>query len=171
MNKIYPHIIRFAIVVILQILIFNNIRLFGYYNPYIYLIFLLSLPVHTKNWLLLVLGFITGFTIDVFSGVLGLHAAACVLACATRPFLIKLFHNVKEIKQGVYPEISWFDIKSFVLYTLLFVFIHHLALFFLDVFTLQHFFRTLFLVIINTLITSSFVMIDQFIFHTRGKKP
>lgn len=154
---------------LLQVLIFNNIRLFGYYNPYIYLIFLILLPIHIKNWFLLVLGFVTGITIDLFSGVLGVHAAACVLACAVRPFLIRLFHNVREIKQGVIPEIHWFGISSFIIFMLIFVFIHHTTLFFLDVFTLKHFFTTLLHILINTIITSCFVIIDQLLFHAKGR--
>jgi len=170
MNKYYSHIIRFVVLILLQVLVFSNVRMFGYYNPYIYLIFLLLLPVHIENWLLLVLGFVAGISIDIFNSVLGIHAAACVLACAVRPLIIGNMFNLKEIKVGTYPQIYWYGIGGFVLYAFIFVLIHHLVLFFLDVFTFQRFYMTLWHSLINTLITCAFVMGDQVVFHSKARK-
>ncbi|MCK9301626.1 MAG: rod shape-determining protein MreD [Bacteroidales bacterium] len=167
MNKIFSHIIRFVALVLLQVLVFNKVLLFEHFNPYLYLVILLMLPVHIKHWLLLVIGFVTGLTVDIFSCSLGIHASACVLACAFRPFIINLFHNEKELKQGIVPELAWFGMSSYIFYTLLFVFIHHIVFYFLSVFTFDNFFRTLFYILVNTLITTLFVIIYQMLFHSR----
>lgn len=40
------NIIRFVLLVITQVLIVNHIRLGGYVHPYIYLIFVMLLPIN-----------------------------------------------------------------------------------------------------------------------------
>ncbi len=164
------HILRFILFPVLQILIFNNINLFGYLNPFIYLIPFILLPVHINTILIMVLGFFTGLFIDAFSGALGIHAAACVLACTFRSSIIFAFHNKREIKHNVIPKIKWFGTFQNILYVLLFVFIHQTAMYFLDAFTFKYFFRTLLLIVSNTILTSLFIILYQYLFHYEGSK-
>lgn len=159
------HIIRFLVLMAIQIVLLNNIRLFGYFNPYLYLVFLLLLPVHIQGWLAMIIGFVCGLVLDFFTGTLGLHAASCTLACAVRPILIDMFHNRKELKKGLLPEIGWFGIRQYILFSFLFVLIHHVTLFYLDAFSFHHFFRTFLMALINTVITTTAVVLYQLIFH------
>jgi len=50
-------VLRFFVLVALQVLILNNIQLGGIINPYLYVLFLLTLPVQTPKVLLLFVGF------------------------------------------------------------------------------------------------------------------
>ena len=79
---------RFFFLVFFQVLILNNIQLGGYINPYFYIYFILLLPFETPRWLLLILSFLLGLTIDVFVNTPGVNAAACVLMAFARPFVI-----------------------------------------------------------------------------------
>lgn len=80
MNSFLRYTGAFVLLVALQLLIFNNIEFSGYVNPYVYVMFILILPVSIPSWILLLLGFLTGFVIDVFSGTMGVHTFATVLA-------------------------------------------------------------------------------------------
>ncbi|MGI6717911.1 MAG: hypothetical protein ACOX4D_01960 [Bacteroidales bacterium] len=164
------HIVRFILFPVLQILIFNNINLFGYLNPFIYLIPFILLPVHINSIVIMILGFVVGLFIDFFSGVLGVHAAACVLACALRSPIIYAFHNKREIKQNVIPKIRWFGTSQNIFYVLFFVLIHHTTMFFLEAFTFKYFFRTLLLIVSNTVLTSLLIILYQYLFHLEGSK-
>ena len=55
--KILQQVFRFVFLVALQVIVLNHIQWSGYVNPYIYILFILMLPVEIPNWLLLVLSF------------------------------------------------------------------------------------------------------------------
>ena len=77
-EAIQKYLTQFVILVILQLLIFNNIEFSGYVNPYVYVLFILLLPFDTPKALLLILAFIMGIIIDLFMGTPGVHSSATV---------------------------------------------------------------------------------------------
>ncbi|MFZ4059415.1 MAG: rod shape-determining protein MreD, partial [Ferruginibacter sp.] len=78
MNNVYfRNISRFFLLILLQVLVFNNMHLNGYINPYVYVLFILLLPFETPQWLLLISAFLLGFGVDLFSDTMGMHTAAC----------------------------------------------------------------------------------------------
>ncbi|MCI0523101.1 MAG: rod shape-determining protein MreD, partial [Bacteroidales bacterium] len=73
MNRVLNYTVAFVGLILLQLLIFNNIQLSGYINPYIYVMFILVLPLNIPSWILLLLSFMTGLVVDLFSGTFGVH--------------------------------------------------------------------------------------------------
>ena len=82
---IQKNIIRFITLFALQILIFNNIPIFGYSIPYVYVIFILLLPFEINKVFLLILGFISGIIIDFSTNSPGVHASATLTLAFARP--------------------------------------------------------------------------------------
>ena len=74
--KIFNQLLKFLFLVGIQVVLLNHIQWNGYVNPYVYILFILLLPVETPNWLLLIAALITGLTIDMFGSSGGMHAAA-----------------------------------------------------------------------------------------------
>lgn len=70
------NIVKFLLILLIQLLVINNIELSTYVNPYIYILFILSLPVSMKPWMVVLLSFFTGMVMDTFSSTPGLHMAA-----------------------------------------------------------------------------------------------
>jgi len=58
--------------------------------PTLYFLFILWLPFSLSRLGLLLVGFVTGLTLDYFKQTPGLHAAACVLIAYARPFIINI---------------------------------------------------------------------------------
>ena len=56
----------FAALIVLQVLIFNQISIFGFATPFLYIYFLLKLPVGRNLFYVIIAGFLLGFTIDIF---------------------------------------------------------------------------------------------------------
>lgn len=113
MNFIVKNIIRFIVLLLLQVMVFNNIQLSGFLNPYLYVLFILLLPFETPPWLLLVLSFFMGLSVDVFSNTLGIHASACVFMGFLRPFILNYIsvrdNYESDIEKGLYVYgFSWF---------------------------------------------------------------
>src|ERR1035438_10242339 len=92
-NKVVRNIIRFLVLILVQVIVLNNIQLNGFINPYIYILFIM-LPFETPGWLLLVLSLVTGLTVDMFSNTLGMHAAACVFLGFCRPRIISFISQI-----------------------------------------------------------------------------
>ena len=74
MNKILNQVLLFFFLLLLQVLILNNINLFGKINPYLYIAFIFLFPLNENRFSFLALSFILGLCIDFFSDMGGIHA-------------------------------------------------------------------------------------------------
>ena len=90
-NNLLKYTFIFIALVLVQQFVFNNIELNTYMNPYVYVLFILILPFTLNKSLLLLLSFVLGATIDLLSGTLGLHSAACTLIGYLRPYVLSIF--------------------------------------------------------------------------------
>lgn len=162
------NIIRFIILVLLQVFILNNINFRGYLDPYLYVLFILLLPFETPGWILLLSSFLIGFFVDLFSHTLGMNAAASVFMAFMRPSVIRLLSSGREYDSSVPPGISGQGFQWFLSYSLILVFLHHAVLFLLEAFGFHDFLTTLYRILVNTVFTTLLVLLSQFLF-TRKK--
>ncbi|MFH1005857.1 MAG: rod shape-determining protein MreD [Bacteroidota bacterium] len=121
-HDIFRNIIRFFFLVLFQVLILNNIGLLGYVNPFLYVLFILMLPFTTPNWLILVLAFVLGISIDMFSDTGGIHAAASVMMAYMRPFILKLISPRDGYDMSLHPTFQYFGFSWFLSYSGILVF-------------------------------------------------
>ena len=163
-NGILGNSMRFIFLVLIQVLILNNIELSGYLNPFLYVLFILMLPFNTPKWLVLVLAFAIGISIDMFSDTGGLHAAASVFLAFLRPVMLKLISPRDGYDAGQQPTIQQFGLGWFLSYAGILVFLHHLFLFYMEAFHFAGFFSTLARAILSSLFTISLIFISQFFF-------
>ena len=170
MNKIALQIIRFVVLVLLQVLVINHIRLGGYVHPYIYMIFIMLLPFSTPKWQLLVLGFALGLTVDLFTGTLGLHAGATTLMAFCRPSIIKLVSGNQKFENITEPNLGQLGGIWFFRYALCMVFIHHLALFFLESFSFRLLGQVMLRILLSVPVSIFLIMMILFIFKTEKRR-
>lgn len=132
MNNNLLNIFRFLILLTIQILIFNNINLFGYINPYPYLLFILLYPVNGNKSVLLLTSFSIGLILDVFLNSGGIHAAASLVLAFVRPSLFKFSFGLSYEYQTV--KIADKLSPERITFLLLAIIIHHFVLFSLEYF-------------------------------------
>ena len=166
-NTVFRFGLIFILLVLLQVLLFNNIQFSGYINPYVYIMFILLLPIEIPSWLLLILSFTIGIIIDFFSGSPGVQTFATVLSGFVRPYVIRVVSPKDGYESGSEPSMSNYGFRWFLSYTLLIVLIHHTSLFYLEVFRFTDFFRTLFRVILSTIFSVTFILLIEY--YRRGK--
>jgi len=166
-NDLSRNIIRFIILVLVQIFILDNLQISSYAVPLLYVMFILLLPFKTPGWLLLFSAFFMGFTMDIFEHTYGIHTAATVLMAWFRPGILQLLSPREGYETNTSPRIYYYGFRWFFRYTLILVFIHHLFLFYFEVFTFSHFFTTLLRVIISSLFTIFLVVLSQFFVHRK----
>jgi len=129
---------QFLVLVLLQVLVLNKILLFGYATPMVYPLFILSLPVNMPRWIELLLAFFMGLLIDLFSNTGGMHAFSLVLLAFARPVILALMSPKEGYDPGEIPSLyrqgpAWFSV-----YAVLALFIHHLAFYVLEVFSIAY---------------------------------
>ncbi len=166
-NSILRFGLIFILLILLQVIVFNNIQFSGYINPYVYIMFILLLPVEIPSWLLLIISFLTGLIIDLFSGSPGMHTSASVLAGFVRPYVLRLVSPRDGYEAGSNPSMMIYGFKWFFIYSLSVVLVHHIALFYLEVFRFAEFFRTMLRVLLSTLFSMAFILLIEY--YRRGK--
>ncbi len=166
-QSLFKDIIRFILLILFQVLILNNINMGGMINPYLYILFILLLPFETPRWALLILAFITGFSIDFFSQQHGLHTAACVILGFLRPSVLKIFNPRENYEKVKEPNLQIYGFTWFLKYALLCTFIHHFSLFYLEIFRLSDFFITFGRVLLSTIFTVILIILSQYLFYRR----
>ena len=154
--------LMFVSLVLIQVLILNQVQFSGFFNPYVYILFIILLPLSTPRYAILILGFLLGLIIDIFSNSLGIHSAATVFIAYIRPLVIRVISNREDDKND-YPGLQQNKPTWFIKYVAIMVIIHHLILFYLEVYTFANFFNTLYRVVLSSLFSIIVIVLSQFL--------
>jgi rod shape-determining protein MreD len=124
LNAIPINIFRLALLLMLQVLVLSNLGLSTFITPNIFPLFVLLLPFSTPRWLLIIISFLAGLSLDVLLGSIGMNAAACLLIGYLRPFLISLI-TPKGTEFESNPNVYAQGFTWFLIYLTTSVLIHH----------------------------------------------
>lgn len=162
-KRLPRNIIRFAVLVLAQILVFNNIELGGYLNPYIYTLFILLLPFETPGWIVLLSGFLLGLSIDIFSETMGMHTAATTLMAYMRPMALSMVSPRDGYESGSFPRVYYYGFLWFIQYTFILLFAHHSVLFFIELFSIKDFFHVILRILLSTTFSVLIISMSQYL--------
>lgn len=171
MSDLLKNIIRLALFILIQVFVLNAIPALHYsINPYLYFLFILWLPFSLSRFWLMVLGFITGITLDYFTHTPGLHAAPCVLIAYLRPFLVNILipqqgaeMNYKE------PSIKSLGLAPYATYIVLLTVIHHGFLFTLEAYQFGNFWYLVVKTLASSLISLILILLVELLFNRKQK--
>ena len=135
MERLLTRIAWFVGLVLVQALILNNICLFGLATPFIYVYYLLVLDRDIDHNVLMLVAFLLGLSVDIFSNTPGVNAGASVLVAFLRPTLLRLF-SPRDEYENFEPGIYTLGFGAFVRYSIAVALLHHTALFLFEVFSL-----------------------------------
>jgi rod shape-determining protein MreD len=153
-NNVLQNIIFFIGLFLLQVIILNNIDLFGYIDPFLYVLFVIIYPLKKDRALFLFLCFLLGLLIDIFSNSGGTNAAATLFIAYIRLPILKGVLRKSEIDFVVF-NITKQPFLKMLSYVSILVFIHSLI-----VFTLEYFkFSEIGMILSRTIYTSVFTII------------
>ena len=166
MSTLVKHIIRFALFILVQVFVLDNIHLHQMLTPYIYFLFILWLPFNMGRTQLMLIAFVLGFTLDSFRHHPGFHTAACVLIAYVRPFLINLLIP-QEGADTNYDEPSFKSMGGLVpymIFTGILTFIHHGWLFLLEAWQFGNIWYFLVKTVLSTLLSLLLILITELMF-------
>lgn len=156
MKNVVEFLLWFLGLVLFQVLLFNNIQIAGVINPYLYVYFIIALPIHINRISLVGIGFVIGIVIDMFSNTWGIHAMATTFVAYLRPYILRLI-STQEEQDRIMPRFRTMG-ANYLKYIVLIVFIHHLSLFSLEAFSFKYFWLVLLKSLVSTLITIVLVL-------------
>ena len=160
-SSLILNIFRFIVLIALQILVFNNIKLFGYLDPFPYVLFIILYPVNSNKSLFLFMSFLLGLTLDMFSDTGGIHATACLLVAYIRPSIFKFSFGLSYEYQTI--KIAEKISSERISFIVIAVFIHHFIIYMLELLRfgliLDIFLRTL----LNTIFTTVICILTIFL--------
>ena len=122
-SALLGNIVRFVLLLAAQVLVFNRIDLFGFINPFPYVLFIILFPVNGNKSALLAASFFLGIIMDMFWNSGGVHAAACLLLAYFRPAIFKFSFGLSYEYQTVrLNDVLTPERFSFILFSVLIVF-------------------------------------------------
>jgi len=152
-STVFWNSLRFVAAVLAQVLICNHIDFLGYINPLVYIYFILLFPFNVNKSLFLVLAFLLGLSVDLFSDSGGANAAACVIIAYIRPFVLRFAFGISYEHQSIKLENTAFGQR--MAYISILVFTHHFFLFLLEIFNIS----SILTILKNTLFFSIFTIL------------
>lgn len=164
-SSIISNIARFVGLILLQVLILSNINFLGYINPYLYVLFILLYPFNSNQTLFLILSFLLGLSVDIFEDSGGIHAAACLIAAFVRPGLLRFSFGVSYDHQNIKLSATPFGAR--LTYIFMMIFIHHLVLFSLEMFSLSHIILILKKTLFSSIFTGILVILSLSLFSKK----
>ncbi len=167
---LFYNIIRFAVLVLLQVFLFKNI---GYYNlasPFPYILFILLLPIGISNFILYFLAFVTGITIDAFYDTLGVNAAACIALAWARVTFLGITLQTDQYEKYMTPLWGTVPFRWYFLYAFVLAFIHHFVLFSLEAFTFHQFHYTFIRILLSCIFTVIIILLFSLLFYRKKQR-
>jgi rod shape-determining protein MreD len=144
-RELLKNISFYTIILALQLLIFNQFKLFGFVTPSIYLIIFIHYKISYDKTFLLLLGFLTGFIVDLSMQTYGCHTFSTITICYLRSRIEKSSFGINAnlplamIKgTPLYSRVSFFlsliAVHSIIYYSFIFFNITLLSTIFLYAF-------------------------------------
>lgn len=161
-------IVSFFAYVLAQTLLLKNFVLFDTAFCFLYIGFILMLPLQIGPLLLMLISFGTGFAVDLFYDSIGVNAAASVFIGFLRPYWLNIVTPRGGYEEVVIPNLRTIDFGWFLTYSLPLIFLHHFVLFFLESGGFAMFFFTLAKVLFSTILTFFILILTQFLFYKKA---
>ncbi len=125
----------FVIIILLQVTIFDNILLFGYASPIVFIYCILRLPVSMNKNVLLTIAFLSGLTVDVFADTTGMNALACTFLAAFKHPVFGAYTSKELDTDGLIPSISSLGWIVYMKYLLTLVLLYCTMVFVIEYFS------------------------------------
>lgn len=165
MNKqIWRIIGRFALLMLLQLLVLNHVYLGGYVMPMLYVLFILMLPTDTRRIPMLLIAFGTGLLMDIMSNMLGFHALACTVVAMLRILFVDRILTRNEPVVIATPSIYSVTPQYYISYLMLLLAVFYLVFYTAELFGFRSFGGVLLASVCSTLATTLLAVLYQFVF-------
>lgn len=167
MPKSFRYILLLLTVTALQVFLFDNLRLSLYIHPFVYMAFVLLLPMESRGWQLLLAGAATGAAMDFFSGAPAVNTIAAVATAFCRPTVLRIFAGREAVGDGGMPGSRRLGDGKFFRYLFICLTIHAAIFFGLETLSTAGILFTLLRMAVSILCSLAAVWFVQLVFSGR----
>lgn len=169
-NNFVFYSVLFLTLILSQILVFNQLEIGLGIHIMIYPMFVLALPFDMRPATVMILGFLTGITIDWYTNSFGLHASSAVFLAYLRPKLFSFLEpreGYDTLKRPLLRDMgrNWF----FTIYAIGLL-LHHLWFFTFEIFKFSEIFFILQKALLSTFASLLMITMIQIIFFNKQKE-
>lgn len=162
-------VVYFIVYLLAQVMLFKQLVLFNTAFCFVYIVFILMLPMETNSTVLMFVAFLLGFSVDIFYDSLGLHALSLVLIAYVRNLWLSTITPQGGYDTGQGPTLAVNGLQWFIVYSLPLVFIHHFTLFFVEAGGFGLFWYTMSKVITSLMFTMTIILFLQYFSFKRRR--
>lgn len=154
MNKTTIYLVLMSAVLLLaQAVVFNNLVLFGYAVPFVFIYIILSLPITLSTNISVTAGFVIGLIADAFSDTYGMNAVSCTILAFVRKPVFHLYMQRDEDLGGQSPSMRSMGVPVYLKFAGTMVLIYCTLACTIEAFGLFHPWRLLLRVIASSVYT------------------
>ena len=166
-TSLFSYIAWFIALVAGQVIVCNHIHLLGYAMPMIYLYFIMMLPSTIARWALLVLAFVLGFVVDLFSSTPGMASSALLLIALLRPVVLTVFAPTERGDGALVPSVRTMEWGGFTRYTVGMCLLHTTTFYIIETFSFFHLTDLLLNIFSSTRLTTLLILSFEMVRNKR----
>ena len=151
-------IIAFAVLLFVQVLVFNHIHLFNCATPLLYVYMPMLFSRNNSRWVVLLLSFFMGMAIDVFQNTPGVAMATMTFIGLIQPLILGVFMQ-QDSEADIVPSMRTLGVAKFSYYSFIITFLYCLVFFTLETFTFFNWLQWLETVGASTLLTYILILV------------
>ncbi len=159
MNRILSWIIIFG----LQVVVFNHLDFSSYVLPQVFIVLLITLPVHLSKINQVLIAFALGLLADFFISTPGIHASACMTLVLLRMGLLQRLDLKEQIANKLSFNVRHVGISTFFYITAILVVIYHFYVFSLESIGAVHWVKMLLTTLISSSLSLLIIGLIQFV--------
>ena len=138
MKNLPQYLFFFAVVLLSQIMLFNNLTFSAYLAPLVYIVCIIMMPLGTSPLKMIIVGIVLGAIMDVTMGTAGLNVIATLPVAYFRRSLLSLVASYADMDgEGDTP--SQLRIPRFHNYVVAMVLLHNIIFFGVENMTIDNF--------------------------------
>lgn len=165
----FVSLLLFLLMVFLQI-ICNRICLFNVAVPFVFIYFILRLPLNLSvNWVM-TLSFLIGLVIDIFSNSHGMFSMASVLLATLRKPIFSLFYPREDEMTIPVPSIRTLGVGNYIKYMFTLTILFCICIYVIQLFTFSNIILTLLRILGSSILTAIILFGFDSIANTRREK-
>lgn len=165
-STFFTRLARFFVLLFFQVLVFNQVHLLDYITPLMIGYMVVCFRRGTSRVGMLLWGFATGLTFDMFSNTAGMGASAMTLIAMMQPSLLTLFAP-RDSAEDFIPTFRTLGFWTCILYVFILMFVLHGVFYLLDAFTLVNWQLTLFSIGGGTLMATILTIFVELLVHPK----
>ena len=169
-NLTMANILRFVLLILLQVLLLNYVYLGGYMLPFVYILAVLMLPTRMGRIPMLLVAFAAGAVVDILCNIPGFHTFSCtLLAFARILFGNRMLKRDEPVDIDV-PGLHTVPFQQFAGYLFVMSMLYCTTYFLLESFSFGNFWRLMLSMVLSATVTWVLMMLCQLLMPPKKKQ-